>query len=99
MRSIAEIDRDITLNMRLLRRLAERSFSYRLQTFIHYGEAREAYPILDAVDEDLYRERGEAQRIRDAAEHDRAMRTARAANRVARKTYQAKRCPQCGAVA
>lgn len=96
MRAIQQIDKDIALNMRLLRNLAERSFSYRLQTFIHWGEAREAYPILDAIDEDLYRERYDAQ----VAEDKKAVRAAKSAEKKNASAYRVQRantCIACGA--
>jgi len=83
MRTIAEIDTDITANMRELRR---RHPIKNPLNAAHWQAARDAHPDLDARDHALYLERGLAQQEQDQRSYDAAMKVRRSdsAKRAAR---------------
>ena len=82
-RTIAAIDKDITANMRKLRR------RHPIKNPMDAGQwqaARDAHPDLDARDHKLYRERGFAQQERDQKAYDAAMKVQRSERTKSRRT-------------
>jgi hypothetical protein len=83
MRTIQQIDKDITANIRALRGRA------RPKDAADWQVLRDANPTLAERDNALYRERGEAQRERDAKAY-------KAFLSIKHRQPRLKKCPTCG---
>ncbi len=86
MRTIAQIDKDITAVHKHLRRLEK----INTMPAASWQKAWDKHPKLRAKETKLYRERGEAQQVRDAKAAKEAVRVARIDNAKQRKESAAK---------
>jgi hypothetical protein len=86
MRTIPQIDKDIGVNRAKLLAL----YGHKPRTAGGWQKAWDAFPEFRTRDNDLFRERGEAQQVRDEEAHKQSMVVARRANAKVRKESAAK---------
>ena len=92
MRSIQQIDRDITENRRELRKSVPR---FNLLDVASWQRVREANPLFVAREDALFRERGEACSARDRAAYEALMRQRR--SETSKAAWRRRKCAQRGA--